>query len=128
VIKNGRVRSPHEVWIELQRHKIDQLSNWAKRMKSFGLFVTQDRSVSKHFGEIAAFVQSEYSLANSASFLAGADPWVIAHAQENQGTVVTQEVLVPSTSTKIKIPNICARFAVPCIGAYDAFPRLGMKL
>lgn len=96
--------------------------------KSSGLFVAPDLEVQKWFGPIAVFVQGQYTAPQAAEFLRGADPWVIAHALENQGTVVTQEVLAPPGSRKVKIPNICAQFGVNCIGVYGALRKLGLRL
>jgi hypothetical protein len=79
-------------------------------------------------GEIAAYVQSRYEGPFAKDFLDGADPWVIAHARADNGTVVTHEVRAAENSRKVKIPNVCAHFKVHCLGAYDAFQKLGMKL
>ena len=125
--KEDRVRSPVAVYNELLEGK-DQLANWARSQRSSGLFVTPDREVQKRYGEIAAFVQSRYQPPFSAAFLDGADPWVIAHALDDGGTVVTHETLVSSNSMRVKIPNVCAHFGVGCIRAYEAFEKLGLKL
>jgi Domain of unknown function (DUF4411) len=55
-------------------------------------------------------------------------PWVIAHALDDGGAVVTHEVLVSSDSMRVKIPNVCAHFGVGCIRAYEAFEKLGLRL
>ncbi len=41
-----------------------------------------------------------------------ADPFVIACARVNSGTVVSQEKFKPNAA---KIPNVCAHFAIPCM-------------
>jgi len=41
-----------------------------------------------------------------------ADPFIIAKAYVEHGTVVTQEKHMPNAA---KIPNICANFHIPCI-------------
>jgi hypothetical protein len=126
--RDGLIRSPISVYQEIEKGT-DDLARWARRAKkSSGLFVTPDLEVQKRFGPIAAFVQQHYSAPQAAEFLRGADPWVIAHALENQGTVVTHEVLAPPGSLKVKIPNICAQFGVNCIGVYSALRKLGLKL
>jgi hypothetical protein len=126
--RDGLIRSPMNVYQEIQTGT-DELAQWAKRVKkSSGLFVWADQEVQKCFGPIALFVQQHYSAPQAAEFLRGADPWVIAHALENQGTVVTHEVLAPPESLKVKIPNICAKFGVKCMGVYDAFRHLGLQL
>jgi len=125
---NGTVRSSIHVYTELQNGS-DQLSRWTRTLKkSSGLFVTPSRSVQKRCGEIAAFVQKHYGAPQAASFLAGADPWIVAHALDDGGIVVTQETRVPSTSRQVKIPNVCDEFRVEHLGAYDAFRKLGLRL
>ena len=52
-------------------------------------------------------------------FISGADPWLIASAMHHDLVVVTQDVLVPADSQKIKIPNICVEFDVECINIFD---------
>jgi hypothetical protein len=125
VTKDGLVRSPISVYNELAKGK-DQLSRWAAKMKSRGLFESPDRSVQRFFGDIASFVQSNYEHPYAAKFLEGADPWVIAHAGDGQGTVVTHEIL--AAGKDVKIPNICEHFGVSCIEPYAAFRKLGLKL
>lgn len=61
-------------------------------------------------------------------FLEGADQWLIAKAGATGQTVVTHEVLVPPTSQKIKIPNICQQFNVPYMSAFDLLETLDAKL
>src|SRR6266404_3186349 len=124
VSKDNLVRSPISVYNELAKGN-DPLSRWVRHMKkSSGLFVTPDAMVQKCFGEIAVFVQSHYDAPQASHFLSGADPWVIAHAMENRGIVVTHEAAVGPGSTKPKIPNVCDHFDVKHARAYDAFATL----
>ena len=126
-VKEGIVRSPVRVYAELTQGK-DQLARWAAKMRSKGLFVTPDHSVQKYFGDVAVFVQTAYENPYSAKFLGGADPWVIAHAGEGQGTVVTHEILASAGCKDVKIPNVCEQFGIACIQPYAAFKKLGLKL
>jgi hypothetical protein len=127
VTKEGLVRSPINVCTELTKGK-DQLARWASRMRSRGLFVSPDHDVQKYFGDVATFVQATYGHPYSAKFLDGADPWVIAHAGEGQGVVVTHEVLVSTKCKDVKIPNVCDHFGIKCIEPYAAFRKLGLRL
>lgn len=124
--KDGLIRSPISVYTELAKCQ-DQLSRWAARMRS-RLFVRPDRHVQQCFGQIASLVQSAYEPPYSAKFLDGADPWVIAHALDGKGTVVTHEISVASNSKEVKIPNVCDRVGVQCIDPYSAFRKLGLRL
>lgn len=124
--EDGLVRSPIHVGEELKGHR-DQLARWV-RLNAAPLFVSPNAPVQKLVGEIGVYVQRRYEMAYSSRFLSGADPWVIAHALENKGTVVTHEVLAPENCKDVKIPNVCAYFSVPCLGAYEAMRRLKLKL
>ena len=55
-----------------------------------------------------------------------ADPWVIAHAISQGGTVVTLEEKVMDTSQQVKIPNVCSHFKVTCINTYQMLRELGV--
>lgn len=48
-----------------------------------------------------------------------ADPWIIAHAIDKGGAVVTHEQRNPKASSKVKIPNVCEHFGVRCIDVYQ---------
>jgi len=124
-IKADLVRSSTRVCTELTKGKKDHLSRWANQMKP-SLFMSENSAVQKHFGEIAAFVQSNYAMPYATRFLSGADPWIIAHAMDNKGTVVTHEVY--SEGKEVKIPNMCEQFSVPYLGAYAALRKLGMRI
>jgi len=48
-------------------------------------------------------------------FSKGADPWVIAHALEDHGIVVTKESDARPTAKKARIPDVCDHFGVKCV-------------
>lgn len=52
-------------------------------------------------------------------FLAGADPWLIAHASAHGHTVVTHEVHVDGEKRKVRIPTVCRALNVPCIRTFE---------
>lgn len=57
-----------------------------------------------------------------------ADPWVIAHAMNEQAIVVTKEEKVTAAnSTKIKIPNVCDNLDVRWINDFDFIKRLNIR-
>ncbi len=53
-----------------------------------------------------------------AYFLKEADPWLIAHAKDNNYVIVTHERPSQST-TKIKIPDICNGLGVKWINTFE---------
>lgn len=57
-----------------------------------------------------------------------ADPWVIAHAKNENATVVTKEEKVTaSSSTRIKIPNVCDNMGIRWMNDFDFIYELGIK-
>ncbi len=56
-----------------------------------------------------------------------ADPWVIAHAINENATVVTKEEKVTAlSSTRIKIPNVCDNMGIRWINDFDFVHELGI--
>lgn len=124
----GKISSVALVYKELA-HYGDELSEWAKGRPNHFLSV-EDAGTQTAFAQIAAFVM-DLPLPRKTEklrFLDGADPWLIAKASATRQTVVTHEVLVPPTSQKIKIPNICQQFDVSYISAFDLLDTLNAKL
>ena len=57
-----------------------------------------------------------------------ADPWVIAHAMDNNSVVVTKEEKVTqSNSTKVKIPNVCDNMDVRWINDFEFVKELNFS-
>ena len=124
-IVDGRVRSPMLVHTELTSYT-DELADWARaRAAEALLFVNPTQNVQKIYGTVATHVQTNYPPAQHALFLSGADGWVIAHAIETSGVVVTHEATVHPNSQKAKIPNVCAHFNVPCVKLQDMRKAIG---
>jgi hypothetical protein len=124
--KADKVRSPVNVFNEISGSK-DVLAKWVKDLGT-DLFVEPEQLEQQMVGTISQQVLGTYQASEAKRFLAGADPWVIAHASVNKGIVVTQETLAPSNSTKVKIPNICGKFKVPWITTYEMLRQLKIKL
>jgi hypothetical protein len=96
------------------------------------MFVSPDGNakVQAHLRSVADYVvgSNKYSQPRLSEFLKGADPWLIAHAMYDDGTVVSNEKRVDPSSTKPKVPNICSHFNVPCIDLVDLLRKLGFTL
>ena len=114
---NGTIISSKEVYQELVDGD-DELSDWAKERKNSPIFIEPNEGVQKIFKEIADYVSQHYLPQYARFFLSKADPWVIAQARFENCIVVTHETVVAEDSKKIKIPNICNRFNVKCVGPY----------
>jgi len=98
----------------------DELSEWVKARKSHFVDVSDDATQNR-FSEIAEYAAGIAGVAPASlgDFLQGADPWLIAKAKVLGATVVTQEVLAPASSRKIKIPNVCRRFGVEYLNTFQ---------
>lgn len=120
-----RVSCPSLVYDELQSVQ-DDLSTWAKERRKTNLFVEPSEVVQRTFQEVITYVMQHYPDNQSRRrFLNRADPWVIAHAIAQGGSVVTLEGEAPDTSQQVKIPNVCSRFNVTCINTYQMLRELG---
>ena len=57
-----------------------------------------------------------------------ADPWVIAHALNENAVVVTkEEKQTKSNSNRIKIPNVCDNMGIPWINDFQLVEELGIR-
>jgi hypothetical protein len=113
-----------EVYNELS-HGGDDLANWIKERKDSPFFIPfDDEDTQKEFAKIAQYVVSNFSQAEANKFLDVADPWLIAKAKVLGATIVTQEVLAPANTKKVKIPNICVHFGVKYINPFDMLKSL----
>jgi hypothetical protein len=114
-----KVRSSIRVYGEIMRYedKDDPLVKWAKPRKTSKLFCSPDKDVQIVCGEIGDHVLKYYEqrLAAVKRFLDGADPWIIAHAKCDHGTVVSHESRLARNALIPKIPNVCHAFGVGCI-------------
>jgi hypothetical protein len=106
LIGSGELRASQEVRIELEAQD-DELLAWAKDQDD--LFVEVDPSIE----DAVKYVLAAYpTLVNAQTGRSGADPFVIALAQVNGCTVVTEEKFRP---TKPRIPDVCGGLGIPCI-------------
>ena len=102
----------------------DQLAAWALEV-SETLFRDPSQEVQDTYRRVVDSVQATPRLApqHIRKFLAGADPWLIAHAATDGGRIVTFEKAEPR-SKKPKIPDVAQIFGVECINMYDLLTDL----
>ena len=105
----------------------DQLARWVSARKQNGLCVKPNRAVQELVTKIADYVTSDYKQHQAAAFLAGADAWLIAHAWQSEGIVVTQESDRQPKAEKARIPDVCANFSVGCTNTYEMLDGLGAR-
>jgi hypothetical protein len=106
----------------------DDLATWCKKRKTRGLCVSPSKTVQEHYGKVTAHVNSlpKYKTHHVAEFLRGADGWVIAHAWEDKGIVVTEE-LTTGTASKIKVPTVAKALGVKWCNTFDMLKTLEAK-
>jgi len=128
-IKNevGLIFSIDFIYIELEKGN-DELASWAKNQKESNFFLeTSDVETQEVFIEIVNYVNDNYSEKEAKKFLDVADPWLIAKCKVMDATLVTKEVLAPSNTKKVKIPNICEIFDLKYIQTQDMIRSLDVK-
>lgn len=125
-LEQGIIRCPKMVYDELIDGN-DDLAAWFKPRREKGLCHHPDEAVQQCFSTVANHVAMKFKPHQASEFLVGADGWLIAHAMNGDGIVVTQES-DRSHKSKIKIPTICKIFGVRCMNTYDMLGALGAHL
>lgn len=126
-VAEGIIASSLMVYDELEDGDEDDLLLWARKQKENGLFIEPDAVVQTFFRQIVDYVNEKYLQYQASEFLAGADPWIIAHAKAYGGRVVTFEISAPD-SKKPKIPDVGNKFDVKTLNIYKMAKELGMSL
>ena len=112
----GRLAIPEWVYRELMDAQ-DALADWARERRTSGI-VVPDSGVQDDYERVVNYVNSNYRRSKSLRrFLDKADPWVIAHALSDGGTVVTLEkpARAGQRDRVVKIPDVCQHFGIRCI-------------
>lgn len=132
LVQQNRLISTREVFNELERQAVsDEIQKWAKDNKN--LFTTPNGTELKFVAEVFR-IKHFQALIGVQQRLKGnpiADPFVIACARINNGTVVTEEGWQHPGSTltlkpnAAKIPNVCAHFKIPCIDLEEFMQQQG---
>jgi hypothetical protein len=122
----GVVGSINMIAIELKAGN-DNLANWVTDRPAH--FISNDDPVTQtHFAEIVQIVATgNYKEGSRDNFLQKADPWIIAKAKAINATVVTHESRLTPQTTKVKVPNICDLFNVPCINTFELLGILNAR-
>jgi hypothetical protein len=125
-LERGIVKCPKMVYDELV-DGTDDLAGWFRTRREKGLCQPSSEAVQECYANIANHIATKFKPHQTAEFLVGADGWIIAHAMNGDGVVVTQES-ERSYRSKIKIPTICKIFSIRCINTYDMLVALDAKL
>lgn len=119
----GAVASIHMIAKELKDGN-DELASWVKERPAHFL-ANDDVDTQSVFAQIAQTVATgDYNPGNRDNFLAKADPWIIAKAKAIGATIVTHEAFAAANTKKVKVPNICQQFGVPCVNTFQFLREL----
>jgi predicted nucleic acid-binding protein len=127
----GTLLSIDRVKKEIENGK-DELAKWTENHFHRSFEDTADNQVLADYQRVIQWVmgQDQYNHAAKAKFAEpdNADAWIVAYASATGCVVVTQEVAAPQAKHKIKIPDVCRAFRVPCINTFEMMRRLGIRL
>ena len=106
----------------------DPLRVWAEERPGPPLFREPTEEVFQCMTEVADNVNANYEPQWAQAFLAKADPWLIAHAKAEGGTVVTFEKFAGLGTNKPKIPNVCRALGLSDpIDTYEMLDRFNAR-
>jgi hypothetical protein len=127
-VQAGNIVCPRRVYQEIAETEYqDALAQWMKARKSKGLCIPATKSVQVRVREVTAYVFGKYEHVHAWDFSKGADPWLIAHAIDDKGIVVTKESDAHPNSKKARIPDVCDHFNVKCMDTLGMLKHLGAK-
>lgn len=127
LISDSRVSCPKMVYDELLDTQ-DDLADWTQNRRVSGLFVQPNADVQEAYRAIVGYVTRHYPNNQARRrFLDRADPWVIAHAMAQGGSVVSLEGRALQASQQVKIPNVCDHFGIRCLNTYQMLRELGVS-
>ena len=125
---SGQVGSVDAVKDELRAPP--ELVRWAAAQPT-GFWVVDTQESLQATSELAAWADEDerpYGQAAIEEFMGSADLRLIGQALATGATVVTRERSAPASQTTIKIPDVCRAFHIPCVGPFEAYRSLGLRL
>lgn len=122
--EENKIFIPYYAYYEIVRTE-DDLTKWLKASKIPVRDVTE--AVTQCLKKIYETNESHKFLVDNTKQRSLADPWVIAHAMDENASVVTKEDKVTAiNTTKIKIPNVCENMKVRCINDFQFVKELNL--
>lgn len=123
--KQNKIFIPELVYDEIIRTE-DDLSKWLKGSKIPIRKISE--TVTICLKNIYSSNPIHLKLVDNTKARSLADPWVIAHALNENATVVTKEEKVTAlNSNKIKIPNVCDNMGVRWINDFQFIDEIDIK-
>lgn len=128
-VEGGIVVCPRSVYQEIaeQENHQDEVARWVQNRRDKGLCVMPSQNVTKNVDTILQYVFTKYAPEQAFIFPKGGDVWVIAHAMDDGGTVVTQESDLRPNAQRARIPDVCQHFNVKCVNTVEMFRLLKAK-
>jgi hypothetical protein len=125
----NRIFCINQVKDEIKGGDKDALYKWAHDVAPAELFSsTEDPVIAECYARIIRWVQSEkFTEAAKEEYAKSADGWIIAYAKAKGYTVVTSETFEKDRRNKVKIPNACKQFDVPCIDTFSMLRSLSTR-
>ncbi len=115
LMENGTIISSQEVYEEILSGD-DYLSKWAKQREKY--FLSTDEETQR---AVRSILLEHRGLVEGGRKKNNADPFVIAVAQLNDCTVVSEETKTKNAEAP-KIPDVCETMGIKCIN-FVAFSR-----
>ncbi len=122
----SRIFCISQVKDEIKGGDKDVLYTWAHEIAPPTLFSnTDDLAIAESYSRIIQWVQSEkFTEAAKEEYAKSADGWIIADAKVKGHTVVTNETYEKDRRNKVKIPNVCIQFDIPCVDTFSMLRTL----
>lgn len=117
LIQNGELISSTEIMDEL---KDDDLKAWAKQHKECFLPLTRD--VQAKTTEVLSQFPTLIKIRSTGN--SNADPFLIATAVLQGGTIVTNEKLGDNKTKDYKIPNVCQALNIPYMNLHTFLDQI----
>jgi hypothetical protein len=121
-IEDGFVVCPRKVFEEVTkgRERADQLAEFAKTREKKLCIKKTGKTVDGRAKDIGDYIFSnpQYPTRQALAFSRGGDSWLIAHAAIDGDTIVTNESSRYPDAQRVRIPDVCHKFNVRCIGLY----------
>lgn len=108
----------------------DALEDWVKNQAPRGFFASsRDLAVTRHFGSMMAWVQSEsrFLASAKAEFAQAADGWLAAYAKAHGCVLVTHEEHAPEARKRVPLPNVCRQFGVAYMDSFAMLRSLSTR-
>ena len=121
----NRIFIPEMVYEEIVRTE-DDLSRW---LKDSNIPIRKiDENVTSCLKNIYSTNPTHKFLVDNTKARSLADPWIIAHAINENATVVTkEEKITASNSKRIKIPNVCDNMNIEWMNDFQMVAELNIR-